>query len=75
MKKEQYEGVSLEDELWLAKLSEEVGEVARARVDAIRHPTMKRRHQRQVIKELEHVEFIARCFREDLQRRGYERTF
>lgn len=70
MKRRQYEGASYSDEFWLAKLGEEFGEVAREVVDNLKadEPPINRG---KLVKELEHVEFIARCFREDVQRRGF----
>jgi NTP pyrophosphatase (non-canonical NTP hydrolase) len=65
MKKQQYENRSYKTEFWFAKLAEEFGEVAREVVDIAK---LKPR-ERNLIEELEHVEFIARCFREDLMQR------
>jgi len=67
MKRHQYEGQSYSKEFWFAKLCEEIGEVARNLVDNLKEPGF---NNGKLIKELEHVEFIGRCFREDMERRG-----
>lgn len=65
MKRYEYEGRSHTQEVWFAKLGEEFGDVAREIVDNLKEPKFNTGKLR---KELEHVEFIARCFREDLER-------
>ena len=69
MKRRQYEGQSYSNEFWFTKLGEEFGEVARELVDIFKGDS--ERPVGKLIKELEHVEFIARCFREDIARRGF----
>ena len=67
MKRHQYKDQSYSKEFWFAKLMEEVGEVARELVDNLKEPHF---NNGKIIKELEHVEFIASCFREDMERRS-----
>jgi hypothetical protein len=74
MKRSNWEGQSHSTGRWIAKLAEEVGEVGKEIAD---RPTMQHlpgggkdlKAIRRTITELEHVEFIAKCFREDLERR------
>lgn len=56
--------------LWFAKLGEEFGEVAREVVEDIRGVPTVGAPTAKLIKELEHVEFIAKCWREDIMRGG-----
>lgn len=64
------------DEMYMAKLGEEFGEVARAQSNRLKSlktsNPVKRGIKAQtynLIEELEHVEFIAQCWRRQLQMR------
>lgn len=73
MNKKQWKNNKISDSKFLAKLSEEFGEVGRAQVNrlnalAAKNPAKRgyKAHTKNLIEELEHVEFIARCWREKL---------
>lgn len=64
MKRKQWQGQHHSSEMWLAKLGEEFGEVSKAYVQLLRGKgTLVH-----LLEELEHVEFIARCAREDIEK-------
>lgn len=65
MKKEKWENAHHPPQVWLAKLMEEIGEVA----EAYRHWQEGEWNERDhMIDELKHVCFIAECARDDLER-------
>jgi len=79
MKRKNWEGKTHSTLRWISKLAEEVGEVGKEIADApgafsiseatSSLPIENSRCITRAIMELEHVEFIAKNFREDLQRR------
>lgn len=65
MDRSKWEGKPHSTRRWLGKLAEEHGEVGKELSCA----NVSKREIKRAMVELEHVEFIARCFREDLERR------
>ena len=66
MNRKKWEGAAYSNAYWFAKLGEEFGEVADEQVKAMEKGDDY--DDKTMIEELEHVEFIARCFRQDLER-------
>jgi NTP pyrophosphatase (non-canonical NTP hydrolase) len=68
MDKRKWEYRSHPISVWISKLMEEVGEVAKefSEPDV---PDTSRRKMKNAVEELKHVEFIARNFRRDLEER------
>lgn len=67
------------DEDYMAKLAEEFGEVARAQSERLKIKGRKnpakagiKFHTRNLIEELEHVEFMAHCWRTQIEKRWRE---
>lgn len=70
MKRSNWENKDHPRELFLAKLSEEFGEVGKAHIEYLvaDDPDMLKRANKHMIEELKHVEFIAKNFRRKLER-------
>lgn len=66
MRRKNWKGQTHPVARWIAKLVEETGEVGQ---ELARHTLPSVKDYERAITELEHVEFIAKCFREDLERR------
>ena len=75
MKKSNFKGKRKSNAEWLSKLGEEFGEVSMGfnkllGAEVANNPAKRgvKARRKELIEELRHVEFIARCWREDLER-------